>query len=153
MWYKKQQLYIHVIAHLQWIIYHQSVNKVVHGVKKNGHRYCENLVHPRGTKTLNTLHYSNTLTNITFCLMLLSWELIISATLWLINVPERWASILWALNRVASLAMLEDESRCKNRWKGNSVRAIWIPKHTEYLSICLNYLDVNELQQMLFKIW
>lgn len=76
--------------------------------------------------------------------MLLSWELIISATLWLINVPERWASIFWALNRVASLATLEDESRCKNRWKGNRT-ASWIPKHTEYLSIGLNYFDLDEL--------
>lgn len=108
------------------------------------YRYCENLVYPRGTRTLNTFHYSKTLTNITSCQVLLSWELIISATLWLINVPERWASIFWALNRAASLATLEDESRCKNRWKGNRT-ASWMPKHTEYLSIGLYYFDLDEL--------
>lgn len=54
------------------IIHHQSMKKLVPGVKKNCHRYCENLIYPRGTETLNMVHYSNTLTNITFCLVLLS---------------------------------------------------------------------------------
>lgn len=106
MWFKNSSC-IFMIAHMMWLISHQSVTSVVHVVKKNGLRYCENHVRPRGTESLNMLHHSNKLTvdtNITLCLVLLSWELIISATLWLINVPEGWASILWALNRVASLA-------------------------------------------------
>lgn len=96
---------------------------------------------PRGTEALHTPPYANTLTNITLCWVLLSWELIMSGTLWLINVPERWASIWWALNRVTSMfrgMQVGSESRWKRKW---DVRALarWIPKRAEGLSSYLNW--------------
>lgn len=85
---------------------------------------------PRGTETLHTPPYPNTLTNIALCRVLLSWELIMSGTLWLINVPERWASIWWALNRVTSMfggMKVGSESRWERKLDVRAL-ACWIPK-------------------------